>query len=141
MSTLYENIMALCESNGIKGGKMCADIGLSRGFLTDLKYGRKQSASADTVKRIADYFGVSSDVVLYGAEKESAQVDEDPDAELYGLVRRANEKEETREMLEQLLKRSDLRALLHASKNASPEQIDAVARMLMTMKGNNDDFD
>ena len=37
MGTLYDNIMALCESRGIKGGKMCTDVGISKGLLTDLK--------------------------------------------------------------------------------------------------------
>lgn len=53
---------------------MCSDIGLSRGFMTDLKMGRKQTASSETIKKIADYFGVSTDEVLNG-KKETAQPD------------------------------------------------------------------
>jgi hypothetical protein len=48
MSTLYKNIMSLCESRGIKGGKMCTDTGISKGLLTDLKMGRRTGVSAVT---------------------------------------------------------------------------------------------
>lgn len=138
MSTLYKNIMRLCERNGIKGGKMCSDIGLSRGFLTDLKYGRKQTASAETVRRIADYFGVSSDVVLYGEEKEIAQTDSSLDDEIMDKVHRINENDDTREMLDALMHRSDLRALLHMGKDATPEQIEGLVEMLRRFKGSHE---
>lgn len=59
MGTLYENIHALCVEKGIKGGKMCTDIGLSKSLMSDLKYGRKKSISAETAQKIADYFGVT----------------------------------------------------------------------------------
>ena len=39
MSALYENIMVLCQEHGIKGGKMCSDIGISKSTLTELKMG------------------------------------------------------------------------------------------------------
>lgn len=67
MGTLYKNIIALCDANGIKPGKMCNDTGISRGLITDLKMGRKNSITVDTAQKIADYFGVSVDRVL-GAE-------------------------------------------------------------------------
>lgn len=52
MGTLYENIDNLCRQNGIKGGKMCADLNLSRSLMSDLKYGRKRSISAETARLI-----------------------------------------------------------------------------------------
>ena len=64
MSALYENIMALCQEHGIKGGKMCSDIGISKSTLTELKMGRKRGMTAKTAKKIADYFGVPVDRVL-----------------------------------------------------------------------------
>ena len=59
MGTLYENIIALCEERGIKGGKMCTDIGMSKGILTDLKMGRQTGISAANAQKIAAYFNVS----------------------------------------------------------------------------------
>lgn len=70
MSNLYENITALCESRGVKGGKMCADIGISKGLLTDLKMGRRTGVSAVTAQKIASYFGVSVGYLLGEEDKK-----------------------------------------------------------------------
>ena len=66
--TLYENIQALCKKKGINVTIMCRECGASRGALGDLKAGRKQFLSADTLKKIADYFAVSIDSLLSGKE-------------------------------------------------------------------------
>ncbi len=71
MGTLYENILSLCESRGIKGGKLCTDLGISKGLLTDLKMGRRTGVSAVTAQKIAAYFGVSVGYLL-GEEPEKA---------------------------------------------------------------------
>ena len=71
MDNLYDKIISLCTERGIKGGKMCTDIGMSKGILTDLKMGRQTSVSTTTAQRIADYFGVSVGYLL-GSETEKA---------------------------------------------------------------------
>lgn len=76
MGTLYKNIIALCESRGIKGGKMCTDIGISKGLLTDLKMGRRTGVSAVTAQKIAAYFDVSVGYLL-GEETEKAPAESD----------------------------------------------------------------
>ena len=70
MGTLYKNIIGLCEERGIKGGKMCTDIGMSKGILTDLKMGRQSSISTANAQKIASYFGVSVGYLLGEEEKE-----------------------------------------------------------------------
>ena len=77
MGTLYENIIGLCEEKGIKGGKMCTDIGMSKGILTDLKMGRQVGISAANAQKIASYFGVSVGYLLGEEEKEEKPVQED----------------------------------------------------------------
>lgn len=64
MGNLYNTILELCESKGIKGGKMCTDLGISKGLLTDLKMGRRTGVSAATAQKIAAYFGVSVGYLL-----------------------------------------------------------------------------
>lgn len=66
MGSLYENIMQLCESHGITGYRLCKDIGLTPGALTDLKMGRKQSLSAKNMEKVASHFGVSIDYLMTG---------------------------------------------------------------------------
>ena len=70
MGTLYENIIALCEEKGIKGGKMCTDIGMSKGILTDLKMGRQTGISAVNAQKIASYFNVTVGYLLGEEERE-----------------------------------------------------------------------
>ena len=72
MGNLYDTILALCESKGIKGGKMCTDIGISKGLLTDLKMGRRTGVSAVTAQKIAAYFDVSVGYLL-GEETKKEQ--------------------------------------------------------------------
>lgn len=77
MGTLYENIIELCEERGIKGGKMCTDIGMSKGILTDLKMGRQAGISATNAQKIASYFGVSVGYLLGEEEKEEKPTADD----------------------------------------------------------------
>ena len=72
MGTLYKNIIALCEERGIKGGKMCTDVGISKGLLTDLKKGRRFGVSATTAQKIASYFNVSVGYLLGEDEKKNS---------------------------------------------------------------------
>ncbi len=75
MGSLYENISALCDERGIKGGKMCTDLGISKGLLTDLKMGRRSGVSAKTADKIASYFGVTVGYLL-GTETDKAPTPE-----------------------------------------------------------------
>lgn len=75
MNKLYERISLLCEQRGIKPGRMCADLGISRGNITDLKMGRIESLSAEKLSMVAAYFNVSVDYLL-GTEKEKAPTPE-----------------------------------------------------------------
>ena len=56
MCTLYDNIKVLCEEKGVRPSKMCVDIGISKGLISDLKVGRKKSIMIGTAQKIADNF-------------------------------------------------------------------------------------
>ena len=64
MTTIYHNISTLCTQRGITPGKLCSDLGISRGIITDLKAGRKKDIYATTAWKIANYFGVSVGYLL-----------------------------------------------------------------------------
>lgn len=70
MGTLYERIISLCEEKGITGGKMCTELHMSKGTLTDLKMGRQTGISATKAQKIASYFNVSVGYLLGEEEKE-----------------------------------------------------------------------
>jgi len=69
VNPLYARITALCTQHGITPGKLCTDLGLSRGIITDLKAGRKKDLYATTAWKIANYFGVSVGYLLGLEEK------------------------------------------------------------------------
>lgn len=64
MSELYKRIEVLCHEHNVTITDMCRESHASRASLTDLKKGRKQTLSVDTLEKIADYFHVSVDSLL-----------------------------------------------------------------------------
>lgn len=101
MASLYENIQQLCAQNGIRPGRLCDDLGLSRGLMTDLKMGRKKGVNADTAQKIASYFGVSVGFLLGQEEKDSTDILDQVDIAFYGDFKELDEaqKETVRDMV------------------------------------------
>lgn len=103
MGNLYENIQTLCQAKGIRPGRLCDELELSRGLITDLKMGRKKSISAQTAQKIAAYFGVSVGFLLgtSGSAAESHDILDDVDVAFYGEFKELNEdeKETVRDMV------------------------------------------
>lgn len=97
MANLYESILSLCERNGIRPGRLCDELGISRGLMTDLKMGRKKGINAETAQKIASFFGVSVGHLL-GIEGSDAvsenQVNLDQiDVAFYGDFKELSEEE------------------------------------------------
>lgn len=93
MSDLYSNIHALCEKEGIKDGTLCANIGIRRSFLSELKAGRTKSLSAEVLSKIAAYFNVSVDYLLTGEQKENPP--QQPQSEVDAALERIRKKLES----------------------------------------------
>ena len=64
MSILYDRIYSLCTQSNITPCKMCSELGISRGIISELKAGRKKDLAATTAYKIAKYFGVSVGYLL-----------------------------------------------------------------------------
>ena len=58
----YERLCQLCNENGITITGLVVHLGISKSNVTNWKCGKVPKS--DTVKRIADYFGVSTDCLL-----------------------------------------------------------------------------
>ena len=71
MSNLYNRIENLCKENNESITTMCKESGASRASLSDLKVGRKQSLSAETLSKIATHFDVSVDFLLGNENKKT----------------------------------------------------------------------
>ena len=93
MSNLYDNIQNLCARKGIRPGRLCTDLGISRSLMTDLKMGRKKSISADTAQKIAAYLGVSVSHLLGQEEASQTDILDQVDIAFYGDFKELNDKE------------------------------------------------
>ena len=71
MADMYKKIDELLTQKGISGGKMSADLGMSRSFMTELRKGRAKSVKLETAQKIADYLGVSLEYLLDGETKNA----------------------------------------------------------------------
>ena len=67
----FDIFKLLCEKKGVSPKKATEDIGLSNSITTKWK---KTGATpkGDTLQRIADYFGVTTDYLLTGEETKKA---------------------------------------------------------------------
>ena len=101
MSNLYENIQQLCARKGIRPGRLCSDLGISRSLMTDLKMGRKKSVSADTPQKLAAYLGASVSTLLGQEEASQTDILDQVDIAFYGDFKELNdeEKEAVRDMV------------------------------------------
>lgn len=94
MGSLFETIEQLCQSRGIRPGRLCDELDLSRGLMTDLKMGRKKSINAQTAQKIAAYFGVSVGYLLGQEDAKSPQdILDQVDVAFYGDFKELNEQE------------------------------------------------
>ena len=106
MENLYENILSLCQYRNIRPGRLCDELKLSRGLMTDLKMGRKKTLNAETAQKIASFFGVSVGYLL-GIEGSDAVSDPNSvnldqiDVAFYGEFKELSEedKETVRDMV------------------------------------------
>ena len=55
MNNLYNRIYNLCQEKGISVGKMCNELGISRGNLTELKMGRIKTLKAENLTKISGF--------------------------------------------------------------------------------------
>ena len=90
MENLFTRIESLCDKKGIRPGRLCDELGLSRGLMTDLKMGRKKTLNAETAQKIAGFFGVS---VGYLLGQEESDVLDQVDVAFYGDFKELNEEE------------------------------------------------
>ena len=93
MANLYENIENLCKQRGVNVTTMCKESGASRGSLTDLKNGRKQTLKYETLDKIASYFETSVDALVSGERKENPP--QQPQSEVDAAVERIRRKLES----------------------------------------------
>ena len=93
----YDVFNSLCASKGISCKRASMEIGLSNS--TAAKWKRTGATpNGDTLSKIADYFGVTTDYLLNGEQKEkpstvSGEEHSYTDLQLLAAIKRADEKD------------------------------------------------
>ncbi len=117
----YDNFLNLCQQNGISVYKATKDMGIGQATATRWKQGTA-TPKADTLQKIADYFGVTTDYLLTGETKKAP-------------VSQLTEDEEMLEYLNELKNNPGMRILFSKAKGASKEDLEKVVKMIEIMRG------
>ena len=118
MSELYNRIDKLCKEKGVSITAMCKDAKVSRSSLTDLKSGRSKELSTEALAKIADYFKVTMDYLSTGETNSDVDYLDD----------------ETRDLIDTLRKRPEMRTLFKAARDATREDIEAASDIIERFK-------
>lgn len=116
---MYEIFSKLLQIHGVTAYKVSKETGVSQSSLSDWKLG-KITPKTDTLKKIADYFGVSVDYLMTGEEKEGG--------EKYYL------NDETADIAQKIFENKELKVLFDAAQDAQPEDLGTVYQMLLALK-------
>ena len=78
MGKLYEKISDLCRERGVTTYRMSKEAGIARSIITELKSGRSQSLSAESLQKISLYFNVPIDYLLDPSEPDPSDIPPEP---------------------------------------------------------------
>lgn len=122
----YENLLKLCSQKGISLTHLVTkELRMSVSNVTKWKEGKVPKA--DTVKKIADYFGVTIDYLLTGKKQENIKV-YDEDDNIVALD------DETLEVIDSLRKRPEMKILFSVSKKATKEDIIKAVKIIEALR-------
>lgn len=117
-------VKKLCKENNISISKMEKDIEISKG--ASYKWNNSKP-SLKTINKIAEYFGVTVDYLITGEKEEEERYYLNP---------------ETSKLAQEVFDDPELRILFDASRDLSPEDLQAVITMVKALqrkeKGEND---
>ena len=105
----YDRFEELCAKKGIKVGRACAEMGVSRSLAAKWKATGTERPSSEVLEKMSLYFGMTIDEIL-GNEKAPPK---NGDAEL-------------NDYLEELRTRPEMKMLFHTFKGATKEEIQAI---------------
>lgn len=128
MSNMYNIIENLCKSNNMTVTEMCRELKITRSSLSELKQGRAKSLSADKVIKIAKYFGVSAEYISGEQDNIMVEAHNEP---IYL-------DDETRNIIDELRTRPEMKILFSVSKNVTKEDIEATVEILKRMQKDSD---
>jgi transcriptional regulator with XRE-family HTH domain len=127
----YDTLKKLCEEKNISPSKAATECGISRSTVTWWKQ-HKTSPNSEQVSKLAEYFGVSTDYLLGNDQKEkpaqnNVQVRDEHD-NIVVLD------DETRNLIDSLRSKPEMKMLFSVSKNATKEDIIRTVKIIEALK-------
>ena len=118
MANMYSLIAELWAEKGVTITQMSRETGIPRSVFSELKAGRTKQLSNKYLPTLADYFGVSVDYLLGNEEKLPA----------------AECAEELAEMLEDIRRNPELRAMFDLAKGSTAEEVRTYTNVIRALK-------
>ena len=119
----YDHLKRLCDRRGTTPTAVAKAIGISTSMTANWKKGG--NPRGDTLRKLADYFQVSTDCLLSGVPEESA-----PAA--------AEDADEMNELLQELKSRPEMRMLFSLAKGATKEDVELAVAIIERMRRDGD---
>ena len=113
---MKERIRALCKKKGVNFYKAEQEIGVAKGYLSKLDH---TNPNADKLKKIADYFGVTTNYLLTG-ETTDEEYYLNPDA---------------KELAQFLFEHPEYKVLFDASRKVKKEDLEVVKQIIERFGG------
>lgn len=111
----YDRFVKLCDAKNVSPSRAAVEAGISKSLVTKWKQDATKEPSADVVRKLAQYFGISRFEVL---EDRPANYS-DPELQDY---------------LEELKTRPELRMLFKLSKNATKQEVEQAVRVIEALR-------
>ena len=113
----YERYADLCRGLKKSPSGVALEIGINKGTVSVWK-NKGTLPNSNTLQKIADYFGVSTDYLLNGTETDTQA-----------------EEEDLAEMLQRIKDDPELRTLFSLAKDATPDDVRKAIAFIRVIKG------
>ena len=123
---MYERFEQLLQKRGVTPYKVSKETGVTQTSLSNWKSGRN-TPSAKTLQKLADYFGVTVGYLMGTEEEEPNATDKENNPIVLD--------EDALELLEELKERPEMRTLFSVSKKATKEDILKAVKIIEALKG------
>lgn len=121
---MYEKFSKLLQDYGVSAYKVSKETGISQSVFSEWKRGKSQP-KLDKLRKIADFFNVP---ITYFTENSDESIKVEAHNEPFYLD------DETRDIIDELRTRPEMKILFSVSKNVTKEDIEATVEILKRMQ-------
>lgn len=126
---MYEIFVQLCKEHGVSAYKVCKDLGISQGVISNWK-NRGSSVTNETLLKLAQYFGVPMEYLL-GADN----LEIDGDTHTWEIKESYYEDSKAEELANFAKENKEYQVLFDTYRKVKPENIEKVIQMINLMFG------